>query len=67
MPKYIVQYEVVGFVDVQVDADSINDALRSPILNAFTDEDIAPGDNKAIRWDWTPKIVYTEEGERVYG
>ena len=62
MAKYTVQYEVVGFVDVEVDADSVNDALLSPILNAFT-HDIAPGED----WDWTSKIVYTEKGERVYG
>jgi len=63
VPKYTIQYEIVGFVDVEIEADSVNDALRSPILNAFSDENIAPGDN----WSWTPKIVYSEEGERIYG
>jgi len=66
MAKYIVQYEVVGFVDVEVDANSVHDAMQSPIFNKLSgiaDEDITPGDN----WVWTLKIVYTEEGERVWG
>ena len=30
MPKYIVQYEVIGYVDIEVEANSINEALASP-------------------------------------
>ena len=78
MAKYTVQYEVVGFVDVEVEADSVNDAVKTPMYTILTGtqdvrvedalekiykHNISPGDD----WDWTPRIAYTEEGERVYG
>ena len=67
MPKYIVQYEVIGSVDIEVEANSINEALASP-TDRLTPSDASQKFLVAdTEWDWTPQIVYTEEGERVYG
>ena len=67
MPKYIVQYEVIGYIDIEVEANSINEALASPtdrLTPSDASQQLIVGDTE---WDWTPQIVYTKEGERVYG
>ena len=67
MAKYVVQYEVIGYIDIEVEANSINEALASP-TDSLTPSDASQKFLVAdTEWDWNPKIVYTEEGERVYG